>query len=82
MNQTDIFKPAMPEVDVRPNLNAIFNRARAAASQSGTGADDAATRQMIIVTPGRLLVAKDCPPARDIPVEQLPQEGELFDRTP
>lgn len=72
----------MPEVDVRPNLGGIFNRARAAAAELNLDEIGRAHNQIIIVTPGRLLIAKDCPLAEDIPVEQLALLGELVPPDP
>ncbi|MCD6356383.1 MAG: hypothetical protein J7L66_03760 [Anaerolineaceae bacterium] len=37
---------------------------------------------MIIITPGRLLIGKDCPLAEEIPVEQLALLGELIPPQP
>ena len=82
MPENEIFIPHMPEVDLRPNLGAIFDRARAAAAE--TSQDDIGQHhfQVIIVTPGRLLIAKECPLAEDIPVEQLAILGELVPPQP
>ena len=82
MADKDLFTPRMPEVDVRPEIGAIFSRARAAAAQTHTGEDGIERRQVIIITPGRLLVAKGSPLAEDIPVEQLALLGELVPPQP
>jgi hypothetical protein len=82
MADTDLFTPRMPEVDIRPEIGAIFSRARAAAAQTHTGEDGIEHRQVIIITPGRLLVAKCSPLAEDIPVEQLALLNELVPPKP
>jgi len=55
----------MPDVDVRRDIEEVFNQARAAAEQAGAGEDGLLRRQVIIITPGRLLISKPCP----IPIE-------------
>ncbi len=82
MNEKNLFTPHMPEVDLRPNLRAIFDRARAAASEIILDEIGKAHHQIIIVTPGRLLISKDCPLAENIPVEQLAILGELVPPEP
>ena len=71
MAEKDIFTPCMPEVDIRPEISAIFSRARAAAAQTQTGDDCINRHKVIIVTPGRLLIAKSCPIVENIPDEQV-----------
>ena len=82
MTENELFTPHMPEVDVRPAIGAIFDRARVAADQTHTGEDGIEHRQVIIVTPGRLLIAKSCPLAENIPVEQLALLGQLVPPQP
>jgi len=82
MTEKDLFTPRMPEVDVRLEIGAIFSRAQAAAAQTHAGEDGIKHRQVIIVTPGRLLVAKDCPLAGDIPTEQFARLSELVPPQP
>ena len=82
MIEKDIFTPHMPEVDLRPDLAGIFARARAAAAEINLDEAGHAHNQVIIVTPGRLLIAKDCPLAENIPVEQLAILGELVPPEP
>ena len=82
MTEKDLFTPCMPEVDVRPEIGAIFSRARAAAAQTHAGEDGIKHRQAIIITPGRLLIAKGSPLAADIPVEQLALLSELVPPQP
>jgi len=66
MTNEALFKPCMPEVDIRPHMGAIFARARAAAGKIRDG-----RRQVVIVTPGRLLITKPCPALEDFTSEQL-----------
>jgi len=82
MAEKDLFTPRIPEVDVRPEIGAIFSRARAAAAQSHMDEDGIERRQVIIITPGRLLVAKSSPLAEDIPVEQFELMNELVPPQP
>ena len=82
MTQTNLFTPCMPEVDVRPEIDTIFSRAREFANQTNSDAHGVDHRQVIIITPGRLLIAKDSPLASDIPVEQLAILGELVPPRP
>ena len=82
MADKDLFTPRMPEVDVRPEIGAIFSRARAAAAQTRAGEDGIERRQVIIITPGRLLVAKSSPLAEVIPVELLALLSELVPPRP
>ena len=69
-------------MDVRPELDTIFSRAREIANQTHADAEGVDHRQVIIVTPGRLLIAKDSPIASEIPVEQLAILGELVPPRP
>jgi hypothetical protein len=82
MAENDLFNPRMPEVDVRPEIGAIFSHARAAAAQTHVDENGIERRQVIIITPGRLLVAKDCPMVEDIPVERIALLGELVPPQP
>lgn len=56
-----IFQPRIPEVDIRTDIDLIFDRARAAADESIQDVDGLYHRQVIIVTPGRLLISKESP---------------------
>jgi len=82
MTQKDLFIPHMPEVDLRPNLRTIFDSARAVAGETNLDEIGQHHHQIIIVTPGRLLISKDCPLAENIPVEQLAILGELVPPRP
>ena len=82
MTEKELFTPRMPEVDFRPDISAIFSHARVAAAQTHVGEDGIEHRQVILITPGRLLVAKDCPLAGDIPAEQLAKLSKLVPPQP
>ena len=82
MTEKELFTPHIPEVDVRPELIGIFDRARAAAGEIVENENGRTHHQVIIVSPGRLLFAKDCPALEDIPVEQLALLGELVPPSP
>lgn len=70
-HQDDLFKPRMPRVDVRPDIETIFARARAAADKSIEDESGLYHRQIIIITPGRLLAAKECPLPAEIPADEI-----------
>jgi len=82
MKEKELFIPYMPEVDVRPKLGGIFDRARAVAGETSIDEKGREYHQVIIVTPGRLLIGKECPLAEDLPVEQLAILGELVAPNP
>ena len=56
----------MPEVDIRADIEEIFSKARLAAS---TTEDD--HRRVIIITPGRLLLARACPLVDEFDAQSL-----------
>jgi hypothetical protein len=82
MNENNLFIPHIPEVDLRPNLGGIFDRARAAAGEINLDEIGQAFHQIIIVTPGRLLISKTCPLLEDIPVELTALLSELVPPQP
>jgi hypothetical protein len=59
----DIFEPYMPEVDARTDLDEVFEKARR--QSAGEGPDGA--RQVVVVTPGRMLMGIPAPPAGSMP---------------
>ena len=67
----DLFIPHMPEVDIRPDIESVFSKARMAADESREDGDGLFHRQVIIVTPGRLLISKVCPLPSEIPADEL-----------
>jgi len=52
----------MPDVDVLPDMDAVFDKARQAARGEGEQPPGAQGRHVIIVTPGRMLKFQPCPP--------------------
>jgi len=58
----DIFEPRMPEVDVPRDIDKVFEQARSAASSENV-AGGLSSRQLVLVTPGRVLMLQPCPPA-------------------
>lgn len=82
MTDKNIFIAHMPEVDLRPDLTTIFDHARAAANEINLDEIGQAFHQVIIVTPGRLLISKTCPLEEDIPVELLAILNELVPPLP
>lgn len=75
---TNIFTPRMPEVDIRPDIESIFTKARKAADESREDMDGLYHRQVIIVTPGRLLISKICPLPSEIPADELSRLSALI----
>jgi len=71
VKQDNLFYPHIPEVDVRPDIDTIFNRARSAADESIQDKDGLYRRQVIIVTPGRLLVGKKCPIPSELSQDEI-----------
>ncbi len=75
-NNEDLFFPRMPEVYDHDDIEAVFARARAAAGEPKLGDDGVYRRQIIIVTPGRLLIGKDCP----LPAQLNPEQIALLEK--
>ncbi|NMC47774.1 MAG: hypothetical protein GYA52_13185 [Chloroflexi bacterium] len=69
MDQENIFQVHMPEVDIRPDLKAIFQEARELADQETVLADGTHQRRVVIVSPGRLILLKDSYPPDTLPSE-------------
>ena len=82
MIEKDLFIPRIPEVDIRPDIGAIFSRARKNAKIIQIGEDGSSLRQIIIITPGRLLIAKMCPHLDTIPDDQVAVLNELVPPEP
>jgi hypothetical protein len=68
----DLYRPRMPGVDQPAEIEKVFAQARQAAAgetkPAGAGPDD---RFVILVTPGRMLMNRPCPPAGSIPASQV-----------
>lgn len=60
----------MPEVDVPANLTDVFNQARAAAAGQPPS-PPGPQRHVVIVTPGRMLMFRPCPPSGSVPEAQV-----------
>ncbi|MBI1815298.1 MAG: hypothetical protein HYR72_09995 [Deltaproteobacteria bacterium] len=63
-----LFEPRMPSVEAGANLAAVFAQARATAADNER---PAAGRNVVIVTPGRLLMMQPCPPPGSMPETQV-----------
>ena len=60
--------PGCPEVDERPDIETVFDKARKAAR----GEDQSAPgRHVVLVTPGRMLMFQPCPPPGSMPPAQV-----------
>lgn len=77
-----VFHPHIPEVDIHDDIGQIFNRARLAADESNLDEDGLYHRQVIIVTPGRLLIGKQCPLPGEFPVGELDKLVNLLPPNP
>jgi hypothetical protein len=82
MDNDDIFFPHMPEVYIREDLADVFAHARASAAELTQDADGIYHRQIIIVTPGRLLVRKECPLASALQPSQIALLEKFVPRKP
>jgi hypothetical protein len=69
--QGDLFEPRMPEVDTPPNIENVFAEARKAAL--GESASERDPRQVVVVTPGRMLMLQPCPPPGSMPKAAVSQ---------
>jgi hypothetical protein len=65
----DIFTPRMPEVDEHRDMDKVFQEARKAAEGD---------RQVVLVTPGRVLMLQPCPPAGSMPAKVVSQIEKLI----
>ena len=82
MKENDIFYPHMPEVFVEADVEKVFEQARASAAEPNQDSDGIYHRQIIIVTPGRLLIGKDCPLPAGLTSEQVALLEKLVPRQP
>jgi hypothetical protein len=65
----DIFTPHMPEVDEHLDMEKIFQKVRKAAEGD---------RQVVLLTPGRMLMLQPCPPAGSMPAKVVTQIEKLI----
>ena len=77
-----LFSPFMPEVDERPDIESVFIKARKVADESFEDEFGLYHRQVIIVTPGRLLIGKNCPLPSEIPADELARLSKLISPQP
>lgn len=82
MTRENLFKAHMPEIDMRADIEVIFFKARAAAEKSVQGADGFFRQQVIIITPGRLLVSKECPIPSEVSTSDLQKLAQLIPPQP
>ena len=70
--QPDLFDPRMPEVDQPKDIHRVFDQARtSAAAEHGAGKDH--SRQVVLVTPGRMLMLQPCPAPGSMPQNMVTQ---------
>jgi len=69
MENDKLFQVHMPEVDIRPGMEEIFEQARELASHDTILADGTHLRRVVIISPGRLLCLKDSYPPNTMPAE-------------
>jgi hypothetical protein len=67
-DQPDLFEPRMPEVDQPRDINRVFDQAR----KSAAGEQDP-SRQVVLITPGRMLMLQPCPPPGSMPQNVVTQ---------
>ena len=74
--QPDLFEPHMPEVDQPKDIHRVFDQARkSAAGEHAPGKDH--SRQVVLVTPGRMLMLQPCPPPGSMPQDMVSQVERL-----
>jgi hypothetical protein len=72
----------MPEVDVPADLDAIFEQARRAARGEGDRPPGRPGRNVIIVTPGRMLKFQACPDPDSMPEARVAPIERMMPRAP
>jgi hypothetical protein len=76
VEQPDLFEPRMPEVDLPKDIHRVFNQARtSAAAEHAPGKDH--SRQVVLVTPGRMLMLQPCPAPGSMPQNMVSQIEQL-----
>ena len=81
-SDNNLFQPQIPEVDIRPDIEKIFERARSSADESVMDDEGLYRRQVIIVTPGRLLISKACPLPAELSREDISRLTGLLPANP
>jgi hypothetical protein len=78
--QPDLFEPRMPEVDQPLDIHRVFDQARkSAAGEHAPGKDP--SRQVVLVTPGRMLMLQPCPLPGAMPQNVVSQIERLVSPT-
>lgn len=80
--EDSIFTPRMPEVDIRADIETIFSKARTAADDLVEDDGGLFHRQVVIVTPGRLLLGDTCPLPGEIHKDELSRLTEILPPKP
>ena len=75
---TSIFSPKPIAVDIRPDVDQIFDSARKAANELREVETGLFHRQVIIITPGRLMVSKVCPLEEDLSRDEISRLSNLL----
>lgn len=78
MENRDLFKVHMPEVDIREGLKPIFDKAKKLAEEEIELDDGSRLRQVVIISPGRLLLKKESYPPDTLPSENRSVLEELI----
>jgi hypothetical protein len=71
-DQPDLFEPRMPHVDQPRDINRVFDQARKSAAGEPAPAQDP-SRQVVLITPGRMLMLQPCPPPGSMPPSVVSQ---------
>jgi len=77
-----LFIPKPIEVDIRPDIDRVFNSARKAANELREVKTGKFHQQVIIITPGRLIISKICPLKEDIPQYEIARFSRLLPLLP
>lgn len=68
----DLFEPRMPEVDHPARIHQVFDQARKSADSRHDGERNP-SRQVVLVTPGRVLMLQPCPAPGSMPKNMVSQ---------
>jgi hypothetical protein len=79
----DLYRPRMPEVDTPTNIEEVFGQARQAANGELRPPNfGPSERYLVVVTPGRMLMQRPCPPAGSMPAAQVASMEKLLPPVP
>jgi hypothetical protein len=76
----DVPPVRMPDVDEPADIERVFAQARQAAREQA-GEPGQSARQVIIVTPGRMVMVQPCPPAGSMPARQVASIEQMIPST-